>query len=251
MRVLLASSEIAFARQIAQRLAATQIVIDHAATGDDALELARHYDYDLLLLTGLSDVPGPEVVVRRIRAAQIDTPAIVLSDAANPQERIRSLTAGADDVVSSAVDTEELLARMRAVVRRNKGFSQSVLSVGALQLDINSRQAAVHDRPISLTGKEFGILELLMLRKGMTLTKDAFLSHLYGGIDEPEGKIIDVFVCKLRKKLADAGARDVISTVWGRGYTVREPARTPRFSSADMVLGAPNATRVVAGSAIA
>ena len=77
-----------------------------------------------------------------------------------------------------------------------------------------------------LTGKEYSILELLVLRKGMVLTKEAFLNHLYGGMDEPEVKIIDVFVCKLRKKLARAGAEGIIGTIWGRGYMIREPAAT-------------------------
>ena len=79
---------------------------------------------------------------------------------------------------------------------------------------------------VRLTGKEYSILELLVLRKGMVLTKEAFLNHLYGGLDEPEVKIIDVFVCKLRKKLALAGADNMIGTIWGRGYMIREPAAT-------------------------
>jgi two-component system cell cycle response regulator CtrA len=114
-----------------------------------------------------------------------------------------------------------------------------------VELNLDSREVAVDGREVHLTGKEYSILELLVLRKGMVLTKEAFLNHLYGGMDEPEMKIIDVFICKLRKKLAQAGADSLIGTVWGRGYMIREPsddqhdteppappARLARYSSA-------------------
>ena len=113
---------------------------------------------------------------------------------------------------------------MQAVVRRSKGFSQPALRVGNLQLNLDSRDVLVDGGQVHLTGKEYAILELLVLRKGMVLTKEAFLNHLYGGMDEPEMKIIDVFICKLRKKLAHAGADNLIGTVWGRGYMIREPS---------------------------
>ena len=121
-------------------------------------------------------------------------------------------------------DRSELLARVQAVVRRSKGFSQPRLRVGPMELNLDSREVMVNGQQVHLTGKEYAILELLVLRKGMVLTKEAFLNHLYGGMDEPEMKIIDVFVCKLRKKLAMAGADHLIGTVWGRGYMIREPA---------------------------
>ena len=91
-------------------------------------------------------------------------------------------------------------------------------------VNLDTRVVSVDDQPVHLTGKEYAILELLVLRKGMVLTKEAFLNHLYGGMDEPEMKIIDVFICKLRKKLALAGAGNLIGTVWGRGYMIREPS---------------------------
>ena len=91
-------------------------------------------------------------------------------------------------------------------------------------LNLDTREVTVAGHPVHLTGKEYAILELLMLRKGVVMTKEAFLNHLYGGMDEPEVKIIDVFICKLRKKLAQAGADNLIATVWGRGYVLREPS---------------------------
>ena len=116
---------------------------------------------------------------------------------------------------------------MKAIVRRSKGYSQPTLRVGALQLNLESREVMVSGEPVHLTGKEYAMLELMVLRKGTVLTKEAFLNHLYGGMDEPEVKIIDVFICKLRKKLAAAGAGEIIGTVWGRGYTVRDQAAKP------------------------
>ena len=169
----------------------------------------------------LPDMEGGEVV-RRMRAGRIDTPVLILSGLTRPGIKVKGLSAGADDFISKPFDKEELVARMQAIVRRSKGYSQPTLRVGSLQLNLDSRDVRVGEAEVHLTGKEYAILELLVLRKGMVLTKEAFLNHLYGGMDEPEMKIIDVFICKLRKKLAQAGAASLISTVWGRGYMIRE-----------------------------
>ena len=116
----------------------------------------------------------------------------------------------------------------QAIVRRSKGHSESTIRTGKLVVNLDTRVVSVEDQPVHLTGKEYGILELLSLRKGTTLTKEMFLNHLYGGMDEPELKIIDVFVCKLRKKLAQAtGGKHYIETVWGRGYVLRDPIEAP------------------------
>jgi two-component system cell cycle response regulator CtrA len=209
-------------------------VVDHADTGEEALELLRHYEYDVMILDlVLSDIDGFEVL-RRMRSARNNTPVVVLSGLARPETRVRALGLGADDVLSKPFDRAELLARIQAVVRRSKGFSQPTLRLGPVQLNLDSRDVLVHGQPVHLTGKEYAILELLVLRKGMVLTKEAFLNHLYGGMDEPEMKIIDVFVCKLRKKLAIAGAGNVIGTVWGRGYTVRETAAAEPATASEL-----------------
>ena len=126
-------------------------------------------------------------------------------------------------------ERKELVARIQAVVRRSKGHAESVIKVGRLSINLKNHEVEVDEKPIHLTGKEYTILELLCLRRGATLTKDMFLNHLYGGIDEPELKIIDVFICKLRKKLMEAmDGENYIETVWGRGYTLRDP-KTRRF----------------------
>jgi two-component system cell cycle response regulator CtrA len=225
MRVLLVEDDLTAARGITLMLKSSGIVADHADTGDEALELVRHYDYDIVVADiMLPDMDGYEVI-RRMRAARIDTPVLVLSGLTRTEAKVKAFAAGADDFITKPFDRSELIARIQAVVRRSKGFSHPGLRVGPLVLNIDSHEVRVGDRQVQLTGKEYAMLELLALRKGMTLTKEAFLNHLYGGMDEPEPKIVDVFICKLRKKLADAGAPGVIGTVWGRGYIMREPAQ--------------------------
>jgi two-component system cell cycle response regulator CtrA len=224
MRILLIEDDLVAARGISLMLTSSGAVVDHADTGEEGLELARHYDYDIVVLDlMLPDIEGFEVV-RRMRVSRNDTPVLILSGLSRPQAKVKGLGLGADDFITKPFDKAELLARMQAIVRRSKGFSQPSLRVGSLLLNLDSHEVAVDGQPVHLTGKEYAILELLVLRKGMVLTKEAFLNHLYGGMDEPEMKIIDVFICKLRKKLAMAGAENLIGTVWGRGYMIREPS---------------------------
>ena len=231
MRVLLIDADPTATRALTGLLRGGGAVVEHAANGEDGLDLVRHYEYDLVLLDlALPDFDGTEVV-RRMRAARIETPAIVMSAQAKPETKVRAFGAGADDFVVKPYDPAELQARLQAVMRRSKGYSQPTLVLGNLQLNLDSREVLVAGRPVHLTGKEYAILELLVLRKGMVLTKEAFLNHLYGGMDEPEMKIIDVFICKLRKKLADGGAPNVIGTVWGRGYMVRDMAAPPAYQT--------------------
>ncbi len=223
MRVLIVDDDITVGRGLSLTLKAGGAVADLADTGEEALELLRHYEYDIVILDlMLTDMDGSDVL-RRMRAARNHTPVLVLTGLSRPQAKVKALSAGADDVMTKPFDRAELLARMQAVVRRSKGFAQPILRVGGLELNLDSREVTVDGGAVHLTGKEYAILELLVLRKGMVLTKEAFLNHLYGGMDEPEMKIIDVFVCKLRKKLAQAGGGNLIGTVWGRGYMVRDP----------------------------
>lgn len=207
---------------VAILLRSGRLVVDQIETGEEALELARHYDYDIVLIDlELPDMEGCEVV-RRMRAGRIDTPVVVLSNISLPQAKVRALDLGADDLVTKPFDPAELFARIQAVVRRSKGYSRPSLEMGPLLLNLDSREVTVNGQPMHLTAKEYAVLELLMLRKGIVLSKETFLNHLYGGLDEPEMKIIDVFVCKLRKKLAQAGADGLVSTIWGRGYVMRD-----------------------------
>jgi two-component system cell cycle response regulator CtrA len=199
-------------------------VADVAEDGGSGLALARGRGHDLILLDlMLPDIDGYEVL-RRLRQARVSTPILIVSGLGEMDNKIKGLGFGADDYLTKPFDRRELIARIHAIVRRSKGHADQVIRTGKLAVNLDNRLAEVEGRPLALTGKEYGVLELLSLRKGTTLTKEMFLNHLYGGMDEPEIKIIDVFICKMRKKLADASdGKDYIETVWGRGYRLREP----------------------------
>src|SRR5512132_293957 len=224
MRVLLVQDDGPTSRGIELVLKAESMVVDTTDLGEDALEIAKLYDYDIILLDlALPDMDGAEVL-RRLRQARVTTPVLILSGLSQLESKVQCLASGADDFLTKPFDRRELIARIQAIVRRSKGHSESTIRTGKLVVNLDTRVVSVDDQPVHLTGKEYGILELLSLRKGTTLTKEMFLNHLYGGMDEPELKIIDVFICKLRKKLAAAtGGKHYIETVWGRGYVLRSP----------------------------
>ncbi len=225
MRVLLVEDDTSTAKSIEMMLRSNGDVVDVTDLGEDGLEIGKLYDYDIIVLDlMLPDIDGYEVL-RRLRAARVRTPILILSGLSELDHKVKGLGIGADDYLTKPFHKRELVARIHAVVRRAKGHPDSVINTGRLDLNLDARAVTVDGQPLHLTGKEYGILELLSLRKGTTLTKEMFLNHLYGGIDEPELKIIDVFVCKLRKKLTAAtGGDNYIETVWGRGYVLRDPA---------------------------
>jgi two-component system cell cycle response regulator CtrA len=206
---------------------------ESATSGRDALEFLRLYDYDLVLMDHqLPDVPAHEVV-RMMRAASLKVPVMVLSDAATVQAKVRALDQGADDFLSTPCDAAELLARIRAVVRRSQGHANSTLTLGPVELLLDRRDVRVHGQSLHLSRREYAVLELLFLKQGVILTKTSFLTHLYCGMDEPEMKTIDVIVCRLRKKLAVAGVPTLIDTVWGCGYILRDPSSAPAVAIDD------------------
>ena len=226
MRALLVEDDLMAAKGISLMLKSGGAVVDEVDSGGEALELVRRYDYDIVVLDlMLPDMEGYDLV-RRMRAAMIDTPVLILSGLSRPQAKVKGFVAGADDFITKPFDKAELLARIQAIIRRSKGFSQPHIKIGSLDINLESQEVFVNQTRVQLTGKEYAILELLVLRKGIVLTKEIFLNHLYGGMDEPEIKIIDVFICKLRKKLQNAGITNLIGTVWGRGYVLRDHAAT-------------------------
>ena len=224
MRVLLVEDEPATAKSIEMMLKSAAMVVDSTDLGEDGLEIAKLYDYDIIILDlKLPDIDGMEVL-RRMRDARVETPVLILSGLAESERKVKGLGTGADDYLTKPFEKDELIARIQAIVRRSKGHSQSLIKTGKVAVNLDARTVEVEGKSVHLTGKEYGILELLSLRKGTTLTKEMFLNHLYGGMDEPELKIIDVFICKLRKKLTTAtGGDHYIETVWGRGYVLRDP----------------------------
>jgi len=240
MRVLLVEDDTSTAKSIELLLKSEGFVVDATDLGEDGLEIGKLYDYDIIILDlVLPDIDGYEVL-RRLRAARVATPVLILSGLSETEQKIKGLSTGADDYLTKPFDKRELIARIHAVVRRSKGHSESVIRTGKLSVNLDTSTVEVDGQPLHLTGKEYGILQLLSLRKGTTLTKEMFLNHLYGGMDEPELKIIDVFICKLRKKLASATeGENYIETVWGRGYVLRDPQEQSGMVAAEAVAASP------------
>ena len=224
MRVLLIEDDTAMAKSIDLMLQGDGFNVYGTDLGEEGLDLGKIYDYDIIVLDlNLPDMHGYDVL-KKLRVAKVETPILILSGMSEPDDKVRGLGFGADDYMTKPFDKRELVARIHAIVRRSKGHSQSIIKTGKLSVNLDSRAVEVEGQRLHLTGKEYAMLELLSLRKGTTLTKEMFLNHLYGGMDEPELKIIDVFICKLRKKLANAtGGEHYIETVWGRGYVLRDP----------------------------
>jgi len=224
MRVLLIEDDRATAQSIDLMLKSEGFNVYTTDLGEEGIDLGKLYDYDIILLDlNLPDMPGFDVL-KTLRVAKVDTPILILTGNADIDNKVRGLGYGADDYMTKPFHKDEMVARIHAIVRRSKGHSQSIIKTGEVAVNLDAKTVEVDGQRVHLTGKEYQMLELLSLRKGTTLTKEMFLNHLYGGMDEPELKIIDVFICKLRKKLSAAtGGRNYIETVWGRGYVLREP----------------------------
>jgi len=225
MRVLLVEDDSATAQSIELMLKSEGFNTYTTDLGEEGVDLGKLYDYDIILLDlNLPDMPGFDVL-KQLRVSKVETPVLILSGTADTEIKVQGLGYGADDYLTKPFHKDELVARIHAVVRRSKGHAQSIIRTGAVAVNLDAKTVDVNKQRVHLTGKEYQMLELLSLRKGTTLTKEMFLNQLYGGLDEPELKIIDVFICKLRKKLASAtGGEHYIETVWGRGYVLRDPA---------------------------
>lgn len=238
MRVLLVEDDPTTSKSIEMMLTHADLNVYTTDLGEEGIDLAKLYDYDLILLDlGLPDMNGHEVL-RQLRLSRIETPILILSGADDAESKIRGFGFGADDYLTKPFHREELVARIHAIIRRSKGHSQSVIRTGKINVNLDAKTVDVAAQAVHLTGKEYQMLELLSLRKGTTLTKEMFLNHLYGGMDEPELKIIDVFICKLRKKLTEAtGGENYIETVWGRGYVLRDP-EPDEMSGTPLAIGA-------------
>ena len=223
MRVLLVEDDQIQAESLRLVLESEGFDVDRAESGEEAVEMARLYDFTLIILDLLLPDMDGHAVLKRLRDSRVETPVIILSGLTELDHKVRGLGSGADDYLTKPFAKDELVARIHAIVRRSRGHAGSSIDIGRLTIRLEDHVAEVDGEPVKLTGKEFGVLELLALRRGQTVTKTQFLNHLYGGMDEPDLKIIDVFVCKLRQKIArHTGGRHYIVTEWGRGYSLRD-----------------------------
>ena len=233
MRILLVEDDPITSKAIEMMLGIANLNVYATDMGEEGVDLAKIYDYDLILLNiDLPDINGHEVL-RQLRIAKVETPIMFLTCHDDVENKLKAFGFGADDYMTKPFHRQELIARIHAIVRRSKGHAQSVIQTGKIEVNLDAKTVTVDGKQIHLTGKEYQMLELLSLRKGMLLIKEMFLNHLYGGMDEPGLKIIDVFICKLRKKLTEAtGGEDYIETIWGRGYTLRDPIKVQNKESA-------------------
>lgn len=225
MRILLVEDDPATSHAIELMLSREGLKTDCARLGEEGIDLAKVYPYDLIVLDlNLPDISGHEVL-RHLRQSLIETPILILSGDDDIESKIKGFGFGADDYMSKPFDRSELVARIKAIIRRSKGYSHPLIRIGDLEVNVEARTVEYQGTALRVTGKEYQILELLALQRGTVMTKEEFMNHLYGGLNEPETKIIDVFVCKLRRKLAEAsGGQDYIQTIWGRGYAMRDRA---------------------------
>ena len=224
MRILLIEDDSAAAQSIELLLNSEGFEVHSTGLGVEAVDRGKRYDYDIILLDlNLPDMSGFEVL-RSLRLAKVTTPTLILSGLSSVEDKVKGLGFGADDYVTKPFHNGELLARIHAIIRRSKGDPQCLIQTGDLVVNADSKTVEVSGVSVHLTGKEYAMLELLSHRKGSPVSKEMFLAKLYGGMDVPEIKIIDVFICKLRKKLASASSgRNYIETEWGRGYVLRQP----------------------------
>jgi two-component system cell cycle response regulator CtrA len=239
VRVLLVEDDPSTAKSIELMLSHANLNVYSTDLGEEGIDLAKLYDYDLILLDiNLPDMNGHEVL-RQLRLSRIETTILILSGEDGTESKLKGFGFGADDYMTKPFHREELVARIHAIIRRSKGHAQFIIKTGVIAVNLDAKTVEVDSSPVHLTGKEYQMLELLSLRKGTTLTKEMFLNHLYGGMDEPELKIIDVFICKLRKKLTEAtGGDNHIETVWGRGYVLRDPEPMAQHETEKLAIGA-------------
>ena len=230
MRLLLVQSNPAAAREATRVLSESGAIIDWVRSLNDAMMYLQAYEYDAIVMDrALEDMDGMEAV-RWLRAHDFDTPLLLLLEQCSGQTRARALRNGADDLLTKPFDRDEFVARIEAIVRRRHGHARSLLRVGPLEIDMASREVRVEGQSIGVTGKEYSILELMALRKGRVIAKQNFFDHLYSGLEGPETRVIDVFICNLRKKLSTWGVGSLIDTVRGHGYIMRELTEVPMAS---------------------
>jgi len=225
MHILLIEDDPLVAQSIRLMLEAEKFQVWTSSSGEEGVDLGKLNSHDLILLDlKLPDMSGYDVL-QKLRLAEVRTPILILSGLGGIESKVKGLGFGADDYLTKPFDKNELVARIHAVLRRSVVDVGPVFRCGDLVLKGLLKRAELAGQPVPLTTREYQLLELLAVRQGSTLTKEMILNQMYGGMDEPELKIIDVYICKLRKKLGEVSrGKDYIETVWGRGYMLRDPS---------------------------
>ncbi|HXV11562.1 MAG TPA: response regulator [Burkholderiales bacterium] len=222
MRILIAEDDPVLADGLIRSLRGSDYAVDAAADGAEADQILSTHSFDLVILDlGLPKLEGFEVL-RRLRRRGSKTPVLILTALDALEDRVKGLDLGADDYLTKPFDLPELEARVRALIRRGQSGGGSLLTHGALTLDIAGRRALLDGEPLELSAREIGVLEVLMLRSGRVVNKDQLAEELYGWDEEVSANAIEVYVHRLRRKLEPAGV--TIRTIRGLGYLLERPA---------------------------
>jgi DNA-binding response OmpR family regulator len=221
MRILVVEDERRVANFVCRALRENAYAVDLADTGEKALEMASATPYDSILLDvrlpGLSGVQ----VCRELRESKIDTPILMLTARSLVEQRVEGLDAGADDYLTKPFAVAELLARVRALVRRRSGKSRTIVRYGDLELDTHRRRVVRSGRPITLTSKEFALLEFLMSRAPEVVPRTEIIEHVWDSNFDSETNLVEVYINRLRQKLTAEGTPRMIHTVHGVGYCLK------------------------------
>jgi len=224
MRLLIVEDERTLCRYLQRGLEEAAFTADSADTVDEAWRLVLLNPYDAVILDlGLPGADGL-TLLKRLREAGLDTPVLILTARGSVDDRVTGLNAGADDYLSKPFAFAELLARLRAVMRRGRGQVPAVLQVADLRLDPATRRAERGGNVIDLTAREFSVLELLMRHPGEVVTRTMLAEHVWGDDYDSLSNLIEVFVNRLRKKTEAGGAPRLLHTVRGAGYVMRSDA---------------------------
>jgi two-component system OmpR family response regulator len=214
MRILLVEDDPDISRQLKAALADAGYVVDHAPDGEEALYLGETEPHDAVILDlGLPKIDGVSVL-ERWRKAGLATPVLILTARGSWNEKVAGFDAGADDYLTKPFHTEELLARLRALLRRAAGHAQPALACGGLRLDPRAARASVNGEPVRLTSLEYRLLHYLMMHQEKVISRTELVEHLYDQDFDRDSNTIEVFVGRLRKKIGP----DRIETVRGLGY---------------------------------
>lgn len=220
MRLLLAEDTVALAKSIAQGLTEEGFTVDVAFDGETALHLATEVPFDGIVLDRMMPKRDGLSVLRELRTRGVKTPVLLLTALGEVHDRVDGLNAGGDDYLVKPFAFTELLARVRALLRRSVGQPANTVTVGPLVLNLAARSASVRGSRLELTASEFSMLELFVTKPGLTWSRTQLTAHLYNEHADRDSNVIDVFVARLRKKLDAAGlpGNELIRTQRGAGY---------------------------------